>query len=193
MAAAGITVIKEFLYRGSTEEWSNQYHFTDMPTDHADQRSMADLLIGQEAECYTNAVTVKRALFYDDTDHDAIYVYILSDFGGDVPGALSPGSALRLPGDVAGWVRWATGETSVHGKPIYLRKYFHDVLSDGSPTIDNILAAQKTAYQTFGDALLTDTFDSGHMCGPDGHVPDGPAKAATYATTRTLHRRGRRP
>lgn len=193
MAAAGVTLIKTMTYDGATEEWSNQYHMTLAPSDPAGWRTAVDGLIAQEKTVYTSRVTIVSALCYEDTDDASVYTYDLALFGGVVAGTLSAGSSLGLPGDVAGWVRWDTGRRSSSGKPIYLRKYFHDVRSDGSPTLDSIYSTQRTAYLAFGTALLSALGGGFALAGPDGVEPPGPRAASTYATTRTLHRRGRRP
>ena len=186
-------MIKEFPYRGATEEWSNQYHTLRAAADPAGWRDLVDGLIAAEKTVYTSVTTVVRALCYDDTDDAAVYSYDLADFAGVVPGTLAPGSALHLPGDTASWVRWNTGDVSSTGKPVYLRKYFHDVLSTGSPNFDVIYVNQRTALQDFGDLLLDVLTGDFELCSPSGTAPVGPAKNSTYATTRTLHRRGRRP
>ena len=97
------------------------------------------------------------------------------------------------PGDTAAWVRWATGSLNSNGKAIYLRKYFHDVYYEVATTPDTIADGQKTAYNTFGTAMLTPITGSISMAGPDGEAPPGPRDRSTYITTRTLKRRGRRP
>jgi hypothetical protein len=141
----------------------------------------------------TPATTILRVLCYHDTDADAVYTYQLADFGGVVVGTMDVSAGHEAPGDCASWVRWATGETNSRGKAIYLRKYFHNVYVDET-TNDLLTTPTVDALQTFGDAMLAEGMgDAGLMCGPDGNVPAGPARAATYATTRTLKRRGARP
>jgi hypothetical protein len=194
MAAAGITLIKTFQYRGAAEEWSNTYHFTGHPTTDADWRSMADDLIGQEKTVYSNRVVIVRALCYENTDSDSVYTYILADFGGNVNGVFPPDSGPATPGDCAGWVRWNTGLRSSTGKAIYLRKYFHDCMSQGVPSEDLLEVDQRAAYQAFGDEMLVaGDFGGFSFSGPDGTVPAGPAAAGEFITTRTLKRRGPRP
>lgn len=193
MAAAGVTLIKSFGYRGAAEEWSNQYHVSAAPTDAAGWRDLVDDLAALEKGVYSTRVTIVRALCYEDTDDDSVYTYNLADFAGIVHGTLDVSSWFPVSGDDAGWVRWDTGRRSSTGKRIYLRKYFHDVYYEVVTTMDTIADGQKTAYQTFGDAMLDDFSGTIHMVGPDGSQPTGLASRSTYITTRTLKRRGRRP
>jgi hypothetical protein len=193
MAAPGITLIKTFNYRGAAEEWGNTYHMRDAATDPASWRDAVDGLIDQEKTVYSDRVTIVRALCYEDTDDNAVYTYILADFAGNVPGTLGGTGGSATPGDVAGWVRWFTGDLNSKGKAVYLRKYFHDVQVNGAPNEDQITTLQVAAYQAFGDALMSSLTGGFTLAKPNGDVPDGPARASTYATTRTLHRRGRRP
>ena len=195
MAEAAITLIKSFEYRGVDEEWSNQYHFggAATPGSDSDWRTIVDDLVALEIACYSERVTVVRALCYLNSDDPSVYTYNLADFGGVVPGELDSTAGITQAGDAAGWVRWDTGKTSSTGKRIYLRKYFHDVHASAEATPDTIIAAWKTQYQTFGDAMLSPFSGVYYMCDPEGDAPTGLALAGSYVTTRTLKRRGRRP
>jgi hypothetical protein len=193
MAAAGITLIKTFTYRGAPEEWSNTYHLDGHPTTDADWRTAVDDLISYEKSCYSPRTEVVRALCYEDTDADSVYTYILADFAGNVPGILPADSGPVAPGDCAVWVRWNTGLRSSSGKAIYLRKYFHDVMSQGVPNEDLVEVDNRADLQTFALNMLTAEFDVHHLADSSGRRPDGPGLAGTYITTRTLKRRGPRP
>lgn len=193
MAAPGIIVVKTFNYRGAAEEWSNGYHMTLAPSTPAGWRTAADGLIAEESSVYSSRVTVVRALCYADTAGILTYDYDLGAFGGTVSGTLSTSAGDQTPGDTAGWVRWDTGRRSSRGKPIYLRKYFHDVQVDVAPNADTIAPDQRTVYSNFGTTLLSALGGGFALAGPDGVQPPGPSLAATFATTRTLERRGRRP
>lgn len=91
------------------------------------------------------------------------------------------------------WIRWKTARVNTHGKPIYLRKYYHGVIvSPASSDGDTIESTQKTALDSLGPALNATSGSWPGIAGPDGVAP-GDALASTYATTRTLRRRGKRP
>lgn len=193
MAAAGIILIKSFAYRGQDEEWSNLYHFSGAGSDPANWRDMTDALVTLEKTVYSNRVTILRALCYDNTDNDSVYTYDLADYAGVVPGTLSPSLGDVAPGDVAGWVRWDTGTRSSRGKPIYLRKYFHDVMVEAGTNADIIDGTQQVAYLAYGNLMMSEDFAGKSFTGPAGAAPPGPAKASYYATTRTLRKRSKRP
>lgn len=190
---AAITSIKEFTYRGATEEWSNTYELGNGPSTPADWRTLVDALVVLEKAVLTPATTILRALCYENDSEPSTYTYILADFAGSVPGTMDVSAGHEAPGDCASWVRWATGRHTSSGKAIYLRKYFHNVYVDET-TNDLLTTPTVAALQAFGDALLAGALADGHQfAGPDGEPPDGPATAATFSTTRTLKRRGRRP
>lgn len=193
VAAAGITLIKTFTYRGAPEEWSNTYHLDGHPTTSADWRTAVDDLVSVERDAYSNRTQVVRALCYENTDDDSVYTYILADFAGNVPGTIPADSGPVAPGDCAVWVRWNTGLRSSTGKAIYLRKYFHDVMSQGVPFEDVVEVDARFSIQGVADNMLTSNFGGHLFADKNGRVPDGPALAGTYITTRTLKRRGPRP
>jgi hypothetical protein len=193
MSAPGVTLVKTFEYRGAQEEWANTYHMTLAPSDPAGWRTAVDGLIAQEKTLYTSDVVILRALCYTDTSLASVYTYDLASFGGTVPGTLVIGTGSRAPGDVAAWVRWDTGRRSTRGKTIYLRKYFHDVYVESGSSSDIVSPDWRTAAAAFGTAMLSALGGGFALAGPDGVQPPGPAGHSTYATTRTLERRGRRP
>lgn len=194
MARPGVTLIKTMNYRGLPEQWSNTYDMTVAPTTPTLWRTAIDGLIAQEKTVYSNRVTIIKAYCYDDLALAVTYVYDLSLFAGTVPGTLGGSGGAATPGDVAGWVRWDTGRRGSTGKPVYLRKYFHDVQVDGAPNEDHILTAQQTAYNAFGTALLSALGGGFALADPStGALPPGPRACSNFATTRTLHRRGKRP
>ena len=193
MGQPAMTVIKSFEYRGIYEEWSNQYHLTGVGADDAAHRAIADDLIALEIACYSDRVTVRRVLVYDDSDNASIYTYDLSLWGGVRFGELDSTTGITMAGDAAGWVRWDTGKVSSTGKKIYLRKYFHDVHGASEADPDLLHNDWSTQYQGFGDSLLADFSGTVHIVDPEGDQPAGPARGSSYVTTRTLKRRGRRP
>jgi hypothetical protein len=193
MAQPGVTLIKSFLYRGATEEWSNQYHLNAHPSDAAGWRTLVDALVALERHVYSNHVSIIRALCYENTDDASVYTYTLADFAGNVLGDLSAGALYPVSGDDACWVRWDSGHISSTGKKVYLRKYFHDVFYDDAAHRDYVATAQRTALETFGTAMLATFSSTYRMTDPNGDTPPGPRTSSPYITTRTLKRRGRRP
>jgi hypothetical protein len=195
MGQPGITSIKSFEYRDAVEEWGNTYHFDgDPPSNDADWLSLFEALVAIEQPILPITTEIVRAYCYEDTDDHSVLT--LDTDSGYTPVAgtatYTTGSYLA-PGDAAMWIRWKTARTNSNGKPIYLRKYYHGVIvtpagGDG----DTIQSAQHSALLTAATALNTSSGDWPGLVGPDGVVP-GASKVSTYATTRTLKRRGARP
>lgn len=194
-----ITIIKRTPYRGdATEEWSNTYRLTGTtPADSAAWLALFNALATAEKAVYTAATTIVRAYGYDSDAENATSVWSrdLIAAGATIAGTLNPGAGeVPYPGDVAAWIRWKTSRTTSKGKPIYLRRYYHDIFTAAGAR-DSISAAQKTAMQALGLKLRDGTF-------LDGRTVRGPGETSevflghnvsVYPTTRTLKRRGRRP
>ncbi len=194
----GVVMVYSFQYRGQPEEWSQKYHFTgSAPSDDAGWVSLIESLRDIVKEALTDRVTIVRAYGYHDTapGHDADYVYEASDHGGAVAGLIDTSTAIVAPGDAAAWVRWKTSRTNTHGKPIYLRKYFHGCILSGSAddTQDSLAAAYKSQLETFATDVQSSLLSWPGLAGPNGDETFLASSASTYVTTRTLERRGKRP
>jgi hypothetical protein len=196
MAAPGVTMIFKFQYRGNPEEWSQQYHFTgDAPSDDAGWNDLITSLAGILQSAVTDRVTLVRAYGYDDTDHDAVYTVADPDDPFPLTGAYSTSTKDVAPGDAAAWIRWKTGRTNTHGKPVYLRKYFHSVVLAGEADDDqdSIESGFGTGLSVIGASLLAGSGDWPGLADKNGDAPAGPVAVSTFVTTRTLKRRGPRP
>jgi hypothetical protein len=194
-APAGITSIKSFTYRDAVEEWGNTYHFLgSAPTDLAGWEALASALFTMEKTVLPITTEIVRAYCYESTDDDSVFTLDTGEAGLPVTGTATYTTGSNLaPGDAAAWVRWKTARVNTHGKPIYLRKYYHGVIvSPAGGDADTIQAGQVTAYRTLGTDLNTPAGDWPGICGPDGVAP-GASTSSSYVTTRTLRRRGRRP
>jgi hypothetical protein len=196
--AHGMTVIKDFSYQGRAgEEWSNTYFFAggSTPTDDTAWNALLTALANIEKPCYPASVRIVRAYGYDSDAEDAHAVWTKDLVAGSatIPGTLTvDGTNANYPGDVAAWVRWGTSRMS-RGKRIYLRKYFHGVVAAQSNNRDEILTAQRTAYNALGLKLRDGTFLDSRTLTARGHTDTLVGHAvSTYATTRTLKRRAKR-
>jgi len=198
-AQTGLTVVKRFPYRGdTTEEFSNTYHFTgSVPSDATAWRALFDALVTQEKTIYSSVTHVYRGYGYDDDADDATAVWSVDlSVSPETPvaGTLSVGTDIKAPGDSAVWCRWKTSRTNSNGKPIYLRKYFHDARINGATGGDTVLAAQVTALAAFATKLEDGTFIDGRKITARGHTDTIVSIGnSAYITTRTLKRRGKRP
>jgi len=203
----GMTIIKKFTYRGdSAEEYSNTYWLSGtVPADTTAWRALFDALVLQEKTLYPPSVTVVRGYGYNDnTGHKtgdtgdvapAVYSVDLTVApNSPVAGTLSPSSNNQAPGDSAVWVRWKTGRLNTKGKAIYLRKYFHPAFMAGTTGGDAIDVMQGVKLTAFGTKMRDGTFLDARVVQAPGHT-DAPVASGSsaYVTTRTLHRRGKRP
>lgn len=193
----GLTVIKRFPYRGdSNEEYSNHYWLTGTtPADSAAWRTLFDALVTAEKTVYNNSVQVIRGYGYDSVSDDATAIWSVDltvSPNTPVAGTLAESGIVATAGDAAVWVRWGLDRFNSKGKRIYLRKYFHPAeLAAGAP--DLVPTVQKTALAALGAKLDDGSFTAGRKITDKlGTATVGHA-AATYLTTRTLKRRGKRP
>jgi hypothetical protein len=199
-AQTGLTLVKRFTYRGDpTEEFSNTYHFTgDVPADNTAWKALADALILQEKTLYTSQAAVVRAYGYDSDADDAhaVWVFDYLAAAASVPGTLALGAGTYTAGDQAAWVRWKTSRLNSKGKPIFLRKYFHSLVTGGTGIggADLTATAWQTAANTFGTKLMDGTFLTARTLTARGHTDVLTQRTCSlYLTTRTLKRRGKRP
>lgn len=190
MAVFGITTIKHFQYRGSTEEWSNHYRFSGTtPADQTAWQTFADALKVMERIALTPANDLIAWYGYNPGSDHANFS---GGYSSPTAGTLSTTGSTVLSGDTAVWMRWWTGQVTSKGKKIYLRKYFHPaVCATGTP--DVLGAAQTTMLQGLAEGLCDGTLAGGaKICDKDGHVGINPS-ISPFVTTRTLKRRGKRP
>jgi hypothetical protein len=196
----GLTLVKRFTYRGdSTEEFSNTYHLTGgIPADDTAWKALADALIVSEKACYTSQAAVVRAYGYDSDADDAhaVYVHDYLAAAASVPGTLALGAGAYTAGDQAAWVRWKTSRLNTKGKPIFLRKYFHSIVTGGTGIggADTTSASWQTAANALATKLTDGTFLDSRLITARGHTDVITSHAVSlYTTTRTLKRRGKRP
>jgi hypothetical protein len=207
-AACGLTIVKQFDYRGNPiEEFSNTYWLTGgAPTD-AQFLALFDAIVAVEKTIYptegSGGAKVVRGYGYRDdsghkpgdtgTVHPADWVHDIA--ASPVAGTLTmTDSDQRLPGDAAVWVRWKTSRrTDPGGKAIYLRKYFHPACRT-TGAHDAVLPAQITALNALGALLDGGSLPDARKITTAGQTDVILSHAASsYVTTRTLKRRGKRP
>jgi hypothetical protein len=189
--AAGFIAVMQFQYRGADEEWSQGYHIADAWVDEADFRATMDVVRVELEDCVSADCYFNRFIGYQDRSAPHDYVYDVSSHS--YAGALDVSAMTPMPGDCAAWIRWQMARRSSRGKPVYLRKYFHDVYADEDGDKDALAANQATAFATFA-AHARDGSWNGHLIADKFGVPTIAAglDRSNYITTRTLERRGRR-
>ena len=195
----GLTIVKRFTYRGDDhEEWSNTYHLTgDIPADSSAWHAVFSSVADAESLLYPPTTEIVRAYGYDSDADDATAVWTLDlvESESPIPGALTGwGTQPKAPGDSAAWVRWKTSRENTNGKPIYLRKYFHDVLENALGEPDKLWTDQRTAMLGFAETMRDGSLIDGRTITArlhDDTIIGG--NASVYLTTRTLKRRGKRP
>jgi hypothetical protein len=190
-----VTVNKSFTWRGAREIWSNGYHLDSTPPTSADWNDLWLAIWQRESVFLPPDVQLESGTGHTPgTPPVLVWEQDAAPVGeGGPPAQFVPTAAHYLsPGDVAGWVRWGTDLKNSRGKPVYLRNYYHAVYvgADGN-TIDPLQHAGMldlgAAFQN-GITVLGRTY---RRTGPNHGTPQNHA-VSTYATTRTLERRGKR-
>lgn len=188
-----VTIIKDFSYRGTLEEWSNSYSLTGTtPTTDAAWKTLFDAIITSEKRCYMSASRTVRAIAYKAGEDHATYSFDYLGAAATVAGVLvkSTGESAWA-GDQAAWIRGRVG-SSPNGKPKYVRKYYHGGCTEVNQP-DLLSVATKANYLLHAGTMTDGTLPgSMKWCGPDGTVAAS-LGTSVYTTTRTLKRRGRRP
>lgn len=192
-----LTLVKSFTYRGSPEQWSNTYFFNGtMPATPSSWHALAAAVSAQEKTLYDASQTIVKWIGHQAGSSIAVWSEDLVAESATIAGTYTETGAFRGPGDTAAWVRWKTSQITSKGKPIYLRSYFHPAYVESTGASDPLASSWTTLALAFGNAWIAG-FDDGDSvlhkrCGPHGAV-GLTAATSTYATTRTLERRGRRP
>jgi hypothetical protein len=193
-----LTVVKKFTYRGDPEEeWSNTYCFTaPPPSNDTNWKYVADRLIANEVLCYPPSSKVVRVYGYDNDDPKAyaVWTYDYEAAGAAVSGELLvPANSYHVAGDQAAVIWSKLEKRNARGKNIYLRKYFHDGYADLT-THDSLSANYKAALDNWAIALANGLEASlGRWRARAYDSPSIAHGTDPYITTRTLHRRGKRP
>jgi hypothetical protein len=193
MATPGFIAVYEFTYRGQPEEWSQGYHVSADYDDAADFNAAMDDFRVYTADVLSAATYFSRFLGYHDLSPGHSHDFVHDIRSSNLTGAMSTSGLTPCPGDDAVWVRWKMGHLSSRGKPVYLRKYFHDCYVDEDGDPDAIASAYQSALGIWGTQMYNDTGNGHPIADKDGTRPSSTLDVSTWITTRTLERRGKRP
>jgi hypothetical protein len=192
-------MIKQFTYRDKVdEEFSNQYWFkAPPPSNDASWDVVVTDVLNLEKAIFDSTVKFVAAYGYNSNDPNTYAAYH-KDF--TVPGPPPVGtfvkaaSAVRFAGDQAALVQWRIDHKNTRGKWIYLRKYLHSGWANDAAH-DQLDPTYVTALTTYATTLGGTTFHGGLRAQWDGYMPMNVTASivSPWVTTRTLHRRGKRP
>jgi hypothetical protein len=195
-SAPRIRLTWQFTFRGQPELFSNTYWFDKTPGSRAAWRTLAiSYLAAAAAGVFTDDVTLVAADCYIGSGSPVVQHFdaITDPSYFPVDGVLAftaSATEVRAPGDAAAWIRFLTDRRTSRGKPIYVRQYYHGMVINPP---DTLLAAQKTALETFAGELVAGlTALPYYIADGFGHPVSDPA-VPTYITHRDLERRGSSP
>lgn len=188
-----ITLVKQFDYRGATEEWSNTYHFNgDTPGNEAEWKALGLAIYATEKAILRSDVKLCQLYGYEAGNNTSVAQIDLR-IGTDalIPGTLSMSGIYPLSGDQAVSARARIGVSST-GKKVYVCKYWHGSGKASTATADGVASAAASAMETHVAAMLDGSLPGDAVwSGPQGQEAIDPF-VRPYVTTRTLKRRGKR-
>lgn len=187
MAAASIRVVKQFVYRGQTREFSNRYHFTgSAPTNSTLWATFSDNIVLAEEACFMAPISggceIVATFGYAGGSDVPVYTKTYTE-----PGTASFTSWSPLPGDCAAVARYGTADRSSKNHPVYCFNYYHSISAvAGAGNQDELHAAQKSALLTYCDTWVT-----GFSDGVVNHIrsrPSGDAVTGVSIEALVSHR-----
>lgn len=153
----GISIVKRVRWRGSDEEFSNQY-FYDIDWQEQGEaflEGLVDQLVAAETPVYSNTIDFVQGRVWSaggtPAENVTLGIFDLASEGSAVHESTMDREACYL-------VRFRTTRPSITGRPVTLRKWLHScsLLGGGDAQLSGISpisAATKAALTTYGEAV----------------------------------------
>lgn len=184
--AASIKIVKTISWKGGLREWSNRYHFDGTtPADSTHWTTLADAIVTAEKAIFHASISIVRAVGYEPSNDTSVFI---KDY--TTAGTFTSSDIELIPAECAALGRWTTAKRSSKNHPVYLFNYWHGALVHAATTPDTLLAAQKTAMETYGASWITGFSDGAvthHRAGPDSTLAVT-MQAEPYVTHRDFPR-----
>lgn len=189
MARVGVSITKRAVFRDSTQEFSNVYHYTytGLNPGATLAQAIVDNIVPIEKTMHSTAVTFMRARVWSAggtvSENQMIYQ-------GNLTGTGSLTASTVLDKERAILLQWPAGFDS-RGHPVYLRKWYHsDCSAIGGVTISNPMVQNASGFSSSQRASiaalaaeldnLTVNAQSMQLCAESGRVAEGNATCHPY-------------
>lgn len=185
MTQIGISITKRCPFRGSTQEFSNVYHYTLAGGLLNGLEGLVDEMVAVEKQLHSTKVTFIRAQVWTSGGSKADNEM---QFQKDLTGTGAQPQNASQDNERAFLIRWRVGK-SITGKPVYLRKWYHSCGSAAGVSPSTTVLANEGALAT-GDRTLVaakaeelreiGALETWNLCSESGRVAELPAECHQY-------------
>lgn len=183
----GVAIVKNTLFRGVQQEFSNVYYY-ELPTAvTAPAESIIDEITAKEKTLHSTVVNFVRGLAWSaggtPGQNQMLHQKALSGTGTQT-------ATSEMDRERAVLIRWPAGFDS-RGKPVYLRKWYHSCGACAGQALNassvlantsDISTATRNAIATSVNDLrqVNDAVDLWDICAKGGRDTTGPAECHRY-------------